>query len=134
MSNILPFLYAELAYAIVLNLIFGVIFLRKVIKLDKLSDNLGVSVPRRDWIKFAIILALISLLILHLILAYSSHGYWLNQYPNFSLSIFLYIANFTMQGYIVLKMITKGTGNRFIPNYLYWIFCTIAAIAEVVVV
>lgn len=35
--SLLSFLYAELAYSIALNLVFGVFFVREVLKLDKQS-------------------------------------------------------------------------------------------------
>jgi hypothetical protein len=70
-DNVLPFLWSELAYSIIFNIVFGVFFVRKVLKLDKLGDNLDVKIPKRDWFKFSIILLIIFLYILHLILSYS---------------------------------------------------------------
>ena len=102
-SDVLIFLYVELAYSVVLNAIFGGYFIRKLMKLDKLSDNLDVTIPRRDWIKFGILLLIILLYVLHLILAYASPKYWLQDYSNFALIVFLYIANYMMQSYIVVK-------------------------------
>lgn len=76
-DNLLHFLYGQLAYSIVFNIIFGALFIRKILKLDRLAEDLEVSIPRVVWIKFIIILILIGLLLLHLILAYSSTAYWL---------------------------------------------------------
>lgn len=123
MGDILAFLYAELVYSVLASLLFGSLFVRKVIKLDKLGDNLEVKIPRRDWAKFVIILLIILLAVLHLVLAYSSSSYWLNGYANFSLTVFLYIGNYTMQCYIVLKSITKGSGHRYLPNLAFWAVC-----------
>ena len=102
-DNLLHYLYAQLACSIVFNLVFGALFIRKIRKLDQLAEDLEVSIPRIVWIKFIVILILIGLLLLHLILAYSSTAYWLNSWANFSLVIFLHVANYTMQGYIILK-------------------------------
>jgi hypothetical protein len=74
------------------------------------------------------------LYVLHMVLAYVSNGYWMHLYANFSLTIFLYIGNYTMQSYIVLKLVTKGNGQRYLPNFLFWGFCMIAQIIEVAVV
>lgn len=68
------------------------------------------------------------LLTLHLVLAYTSSNYWLHGHPNFSLSVFLFIANYTMQEYIVLKLVTKSNGKRYLPNFFYWAFCMITEI------
>jgi len=102
-DNLLHFLYAQLAYTIIFNAIFGALFIRKILKLDRLAEDLEVSIPKVVWIKFTIILGVIGLMILHLILAYCSSAYWLYSYANFSLTIFLYITNYTMQEYIILK-------------------------------
>lgn len=110
------------------------LFVRKVLKLDKLGDNLDVKIPKRDWLKFSIILLLIFLYILHLILSYSESSYWLYGYANFSLTIFLYIGNYTMQSYIVLKLVTKGIGIRYVPSLLFWTFCMVTAIIEAIVI
>jgi hypothetical protein len=63
------------------------------------------------------------LLGLHLVLAYTSQSYWLSAHPNFSLMVFLFIANYTMQSYIVLKLVTKSSGKRYLPNLFFWVFC-----------
>ena len=70
-DNVLPFLWSDVAYSVIFNVFFGVLFVRKVLKLDKLGDNLDVKIPKRDWFKFSIILLIIFLYILHLILSYS---------------------------------------------------------------
>ena len=121
-DKMLIFLYVELGYTILFNIIFGGFFIRKVMKLDKLGDNLDVTIPTQDWIKFAFIILLIILEILHIVFAYTVPSYWLHDYPNFSLSVFFYIVNYIMQSYIVLKIITKGSGKRFKPNFLFWLF------------
>lgn len=133
-QSLLSFLYAELAYSIVFNAIFGVFFVRKVMKLDKLSQNHDVSIPRRVWFKFTLILGIICLEVLHVILSFSSPSYWLNQYPNFSFIIFLYVVNYAMQSYIVLKILSKGSGKRYYPNFFFWLYCMIVSIIEIAVV
>ena len=65
-----------MAYNILLNLIFGFFFVRKVLKLDKLGDNLEVNIPRKDWFKFLLILLAIISAILHIVLAYTFSDYW----------------------------------------------------------
>lgn len=130
----LPFLYVELAYSIIFNLIFTGLFIRQVRKLDKLSENLHATIPSRVWMKFSILLILILLEILHLILSYSNKSYWLNGYANFSLVVFLFVTNYTMQSYIVLKLVSKGSGRRYIPNIVYWFLCMLSALIEVIVV
>lgn len=133
-SNPIDFLYAQLAYSIVFNILFGVFFIRKVLKLDKLAENLEATIPRVVWIKFAAILLLIGLLFLHLILSYTSKAYWLNGYSNFSLTVFLYVCNYTLQEYIILKEISRGSQSRFKPNLVFWGVCALALIIEIVVV
>ena len=127
-------MYAELGYSILFNIIFTILFIRKVRKLDKLGENLSVTIPRSVWIKFAILLLLILLQVLHLILSYASQTYWSNGYANFSLTVFLFVTNYTMQSYIVLKLVSKGSGKRYIPNMLFWIYCMISSLTEVIVV
>lgn len=133
-NNVLPFLWSELAYSVIFNTVFGVLFVRKVLKLDKLGDNLDVKIPKRDWLKFSIILLIIFLYLLHLILSYSETSYWLHGHSNFSLVVFLYIGNYTMQSYIVLKLVTKGIGIRYVPNLFFWTFCMLTALIEAVVI
>lgn len=133
-ASLLPYLYTDLAYTIVLNLLFGVFFVRQVLKLDKLGENFDVKVPRKVWLKFGIILTIDCLLALHLILSYGSKGYWLNDYSNFALLVFMFLANYTMQAYIVIKMVSKGGNRRYLPNIFYWIYCTLSSLIEVIVV
>ena len=127
-------MYAELAYSALFNLLFGYFFIRKVMKLDKLSDNLDAKIPKKDWFKFGIIIIIIILYLVHIVLAYSLSSYWLSDKPNFSLIALTYIFNYILQSYIVLKLMTKGRGKRFKPNFFFWLFCMIAAIAEIIAV
>mgnify|MGYP000912469364 FL=1 len=133
-SNLLDFLYAQLAYSIAFNILFGALFIRKVLKLDKLAENLEAVIPRVVWIKFAAILLLIGLLFLHLILSYTSQAYWMNGYSNFSLTVFLYVCNYTLQEYIILKEISRGSQSRFKPNLVFWGVCALSLIIEIIVV
>lgn len=41
-DNLEGFLIAEVSYECAYNILFSVLFCRKVMKLDKLGDNLGV--------------------------------------------------------------------------------------------
>ena len=133
-GDILPFLYAQLGYIIFFNILFCFFFIRKVLKLDKLGDNHDKKIPKKDWIKFSLILVLIVFNIVHIILSYSDQSYWLYGYSNFSLVYFFFIVNYTMQSYIVLKLVTKGNGKRFKPNFGFWLFGIISSIAEIIVV
>jgi hypothetical protein len=74
-----------------------------VLKLDKLSDNLEVTIPKTTWLKFGFILFLMALLLAHIIFAYSDPKYWENGYPNYSLINLLFIVNYTMQLYIIVR-------------------------------
>jgi hypothetical protein len=39
-----------------------------------------------------------------------------------------------MLSYIVLKLVTKGIGIRYMPNILFWTFCMVTAIIEAIVI
>lgn len=71
LSRLEAFLIAECAYSCLYNLIFCVLFCRKVLKLDKLSDNLEVTLPKTTWLKFLFVLFIILLMIAHIIFSYS---------------------------------------------------------------
>jgi hypothetical protein len=77
---------------------------------------------------------MIGLLLLHLILSYTSQAYWLNGYSNFSLTVFLFVANYTMQEYIILKEISRGNQSRYLPNLYFWAVCALLELIEIIVV
>ena len=82
-------------------------FCRKVLKLDKLGDNLDVTVPKTTWIKFSFVIAIMILMIAHIIAAYSDPFYWENDYADFSLVNIFFIVNYTMDLYIVVREVRK---------------------------
>lgn len=78
-------------------------FCRKVLKLDKLGDNLDVTVPKTTWIKFSFVIGIMALVIAHIIAAYSDSLYWENGYANYSLVNILFIVNYTLDLYIIVR-------------------------------
>ncbi len=78
-----------------------------MLKLDKLGDNLDVAVPKSTWIKFCFVIAVMILMIVHIIAAYSDSLYWENDYANFSLVNLLFLVNYTMELYILVREVRK---------------------------
>lgn len=124
---------AECAYFCVYNVIFCVLFCRKVLKLDKLGDNLEVTLPRTTWLKFLFILCIVLLMIAHIIFSYSESNYWQNIYPNYSLISLLFIVNYTMQLYIVVREVRKCK-QRHLAGIVYWVVAAATFLVEVIVV
>lgn len=90
-----------------------------MLKLDKLGDNLDVSLPKSTWIKFSFLLTIMILMIAHIIAAYSDPLYWENDYANFSLVNILFLVNYTMELYIVVREVRKCE-DRHLASLFYW--------------
>lgn len=127
------FLIAEACYECAYNVLFGVLFCRKVLKLDRLGDNLDVQVPKTTWLKFGFILFVMLLMATHIVLAYADPTYWENGYPNYSLIALLFIVNYTMQLYIVIREVRKCEG-RHIASLMYWVVTALSAFIEIIAV
>jgi hypothetical protein len=104
-----------------------------VLKLDKLGDNLEVSVPRTTWLKFGFVMLAMLLMATHIILAYSLPYYWENQYANYSLIDLLFIVNYTMQLYIIVREVRKCDG-RHLASLFYWALIALTTLIEVITV
>ena len=63
---------AETAYCLVLNLIFLLLFIRRVLKLDKMGDNLNIPLPRTTWVKLGMLVAAILLCTAHIVLSFNN--------------------------------------------------------------
>jgi hypothetical protein len=118
-DNLEGFLIAEVSYECAYNILFSVLFCRKVMKLDKLGDNLDVQVPRTTWLKFGFILLSMLLMVTHIVLAYADLVYWENPYSPYSLIDLLFIVNYTMQLYIIVREVRKCDG-RHLAGLCYW--------------
>lgn len=132
-SSLEGFLIGSVCCECVYNVIFCVLFCRKVLKLEKLGDNLEVSVPKLTWLKFALVLLCILLMLSNLILAYSHPDYWLHEYPSYSLPALLFIVNYTMQLYIIVREVRKCEG-RHIAGLFYWGLVSLDALVQIIAV
>lgn len=132
-SSLESFLIAEVCYQCTYNIFFCVLFCRKVLKLDKLGDNLDVAVPRTTWLKFGMVMLSMLLMVTHIILAYSDPKYWESGYSNYSLIDLLFIVNYTMQLYIIIREVRKCQG-RHLASLFYWIVIAISELVEIVTV
>lgn len=121
------FLIAEAVYSLVLMVGFLGLFCRKIMKLEKLGENLSVAIPLSIWVKFWLLVALIVLFAIHVVLAFCLPSYWLSGSPDFSLVSLLFMLNFTLQLYIVLKEVSKCQ-ERYIVNLLFWAMCLVAEV------
>jgi hypothetical protein len=102
-------------------------------KLDKLGENLEVTVPKTTWIKFSFILLVILLMVVHVILAYSNSKYWEKDYPNYSLVIILFIVNYTIQLHIIVREVKKCEVFH-LGSLIYWGIIALSMLIETVVV
>lgn len=91
------------SYCLVLNILFLVLFVRRVLKMDKMGNNLAIATPRSTWVKFSLIITAMLLCAVHILLSYNNPNYWLNANPNYSLTALAYLANYTLQLHIVLR-------------------------------
>jgi hypothetical protein len=96
-----------------------VLFLRKVLKLERLGDNLEVQVPRTTWLKFGLVLLSILLMATHIVLAYAYPAYWESAFPAYSLINLLFIANYTLQLFIIVREVRKCEG-RHPASFCFW--------------
>ena len=102
-------------------------------KLDKLGDNLSVEVTWTTWLKFSFLLFIMLLVVAHIILAYSDPNYWENRDSNFSLVNLLFLVNYTLELYIVLREVKKCE-KRHIASLVYWAVVASSMLVEVIVV
>ena len=69
----------------------------------------------------------------HIILAYSDKNYWESRDPNFSLVNLLFLVNYTLELYIVLREVKKCE-KRHIVSLIYWVVVGSSMLVEVIVV
>lgn len=69
----------------------------------------------------------------HIILAYSDKDYWENRDSNFSLVNLLFLVNYTLELYIVLREVKKCE-RRHIVSLIYWAVVASSMLVEVIVV
>jgi dolichol kinase len=72
-------------------------------------------------------------MVVHVIFAYSNSNYWEKGYPNYSLVIILFIANYTMQLYIIVREVKKCEG-RHLGGLFYWGIIALSMLIETVAV
>lgn len=122
-----------MSYSSTINIIFCVLFCRKVLKLDKLGDNLDVHVSRTTWLKFCFVLLSMLLMVTHIILAFADTDYWEHPYCTYSLTAILFIVNYIMQLYIIVREVRKCDGRHF-AGLCYWVVVAAISLVDVIVV
>lgn len=122
-----------MSYSSTINIIFCVLFCRKVLKLDKLGDNLDVHVSRTTWLKFGFVLLSMLLMLTHIVLAYADPDYWEHPYCTYSLATILFIVNYVMQLYIIVREVRKCDGRHF-AGLCYWVVVAASSLVDVIVV
>lgn len=127
------FLIAETAYCITLDLIFMYLFIRRVLKLDKMGDNLDKQLPSTIWAKLGLLIVAMVLCLVHIVLSFNNQDYWLSSNPDYSLASLTFIVNYALQLYIVLREVRKSL-LRYRVNAVYWALCALTALLEVVFV
>ena len=90
-------------------------------------------VPRTTWLKFALVLLCILLMLAHLILSYADADYWQHEYPSYSLIAVLFIVNYTMQLYIIVREVRKCEG-RHVASLSYWALISLSALVQIIVI
>lgn len=104
-----------------------------MLKLDKLGDNLDVHFSRTTWLKCAFVIITMILFLTHIVLSYADPDYWQYDYSTYSLATILFIVNYTMQLYIIVREVRKCDGRHF-GGLCYWIVVAASVLVEVIVV
>ena len=98
-----------------------------------MGDNLDTQLPRSTWVKLGLLVAAILLCAAHIVLSFNNQDYWLSSNPDYSLVALAFIANYTLQLYIVLREVRKSL-LRYRYNALFWMLGSIAWLLEVIFV